>query len=257
MEPGFNLHQRVALIAGPMSSTVSSIVMALTRLGADCVILDPDKSVHQAFINQINDAREVNEKFGRAGFIATDFKSAETVKDVIGRASQVFGGLDIYIDALMIQQPTPMTIDMSFEGLDHLIDRHLKTSLYLTQGVLAFFKSRKRGRVLYLINDSPIAKAKEDIIGQAVRSGLIRYSAALAKQASEFNATVNTLAIALTEEYLMAHDPEAKTIKEAMEKAKLADPSLRITEPDKISQLVGFLVSPMGASVTGQTLTLS
>jgi NAD(P)-dependent dehydrogenase (short-subunit alcohol dehydrogenase family) len=157
----------------------------------------------------------------------------------------------------MIQQPTPMTIDMSFEGLDHLIDRHLKTSLYLTQGVLAFFKSRKRGRVLYLINDSPIAKAKEDIIGQAVRSGLIRYSAALAKQASEFNATVNTLAIALTEEYLMAHDPEAKTIKEAMEKAKLADPSLRITEPDKISQLVGFLVSPMGASVTGQTLTLS
>lgn len=257
MENGFNLHQRVALIAGPLSSTVSSIVMALTRLGADCVILDPDKSVHQAFINQINDAREVNEKFGRAGFIATDFKNAETIKDVIGRASQVFGGLDIYIDALMIQQPTPLTIEAAIDGLDPLIDRHLKASLYLTQGVLAFFKSRKRGRILYLINDSPAAKAKEDILGQAVRSGLVRFSSALAKQAGEFNATVNTLAIAMTEEYLMTHDSEAKSIKEAMEKVKVSDPSLKITEPDKISQLVGFLVSPMGASVTGQTLSLS
>lgn len=257
MEAGFNLHQRVALIAGPLSSTVSSTVMSLTRLGADCVILDPDKSVHSAFISQISDAREVNEKFGRAAVIATDFGSVATVKDVIGRASQVFGGLDIYIDALMIQQPTPLVIEEAFEGLDHLIDRHLKASLFLTQGVLAFFKSRKRGRILYLINDSPAAKAKEDILAQAIRSGLIRFSSALAKQASEFNATVNTLAIALTEEYLMAHDSEAKTIKEAMERVKLTDPSLRITEPDKISQLVSFLVSPMGASVTGQTLTLS
>ena len=64
MENGLNLHQRVALIAGPMTTTVSSIVMSLTRLGADCVILDTDKSGASAFTNQINDQRENNDKNG-------------------------------------------------------------------------------------------------------------------------------------------------------------------------------------------------
>lgn len=257
MEPGFNLHQRVALIAGPLSSTVSSIVMGLTRLGADCVILDPDKSVPQAFINQINDAREVNDKFGRAAFLPSDLTSKDQIKDLIGRSSQVFGGLDMYIDALVINQPTPMKIEDPIEGLDAMFDKHLKSSLYLTQGVLAFFKSRKRGRIIYLLNDSPAAKAKEDVIVQAVRSGLKGFAASLAKQVSEFNITANALSIALTEEYILAHEPGCKSIKEALEKMKLADPTLRITEPDKITQTVSFLVSPLGLAINGQTLNLS
>ncbi|MGZ3744045.1 MAG: SDR family NAD(P)-dependent oxidoreductase [Pseudobdellovibrionaceae bacterium] len=257
MEAGFNLHQRVALIAGPLSSTVSSIVMGLTRLGADCVILDPDKSVPQAFISQISDAREANDKFGRAAFIPSDLTDKDQIKDLIGRASQVFGGLDMYIDALMINHPTPMKIDEAIEGLDLMLDKHLKSSLYLTNGVLAFFKSRKRGRIIYLLNDSPVAKIKEDVLMQAVRSGLIKFSAALAKQVSEFNVTVNALSIALTEEYILGHEPGAQSIKEAMEKMKQVDSSLRITEPDKITQAVTFLVSPLGVAINGQTLSLS
>ncbi|HEY8271852.1 MAG TPA: SDR family oxidoreductase [Pseudobdellovibrionaceae bacterium] len=257
MEAGFNLHQRVALIAGPLSSTVSSIVMGLTRLGADCVILDPDKSVPQAFISQISDAREINDKFGRAAFIPADLTSKDQIKDLIGRASQVFGGLDMYIDALMIHQPTPMKIDEAIEGLDLMLDKHLKSSLYLTNGVLAFFKSRKRGRIIYLLNDSPVAKAKEDILVHAVRSGLMKFSSALAKQVGEFNITVNALSIALTEEYILAHEPGTNSIKEAMEKMKQLDPSLKITEPDKITQTVTFLVSPLGIAINGQTLNLS
>lgn len=260
MEAGFNLHQRVALISGPMSSTVASITMGLTRLGADCIILDPQNSVRPAFISQINDSREINDKFGRAAVIASDLSTAAVIKDVIGKASQVFGGLDIFIDAMVINQPTPLKIDGGIdgiEGLDTMLERHLKSTLILTQGVLAFFKSRKRGRIIYLLNDPPLTKQKEDVLACAVRSGLVPFAAALAKQINEVNITVNTLSLALTEEYILGHDPESKTIKEAMEKMKLQDPSLRITEPDKISQVVSFLVSTLGTSITGQHLSLS
>ena len=243
-----------------MSSTVSSVVMGLTRMGADCIILDPDKSVHSAFISQINDAREINDKFGRASVIPTDLSTTANIKDTIGKASQVFGGLDIFIDAQMVNKPTPLTIDGTLdgiEGLDLMLDRHLKSTLILTQGVLAFFKSRKRGRIIYFLNDSPVAKIKEDVVVHAVRSGLINFASALAKQVSEFNITVNILSLALTEEYILAHDPDSKSIKEALEKLKTTDPTTKITEPDKISQTVSFLVSPMGASMTGQHLKLS
>ncbi len=257
MDNGLNLHQRVALISGPMTTTVSSIVLTLTRLGADCVILDPDKSVASAFTNQINDAREINDKYGRAMVIQGEFKTPEQIKDTVGRAAQTFGGLDIYIDALMIQQPSPMKFDGTIENFDTLIEKHLKLPLMITQSVMAYLKSRKKGRVIFLMNESPVAKIKEDLVAQAVRSGLVQFTQALAKQTSEFNVTVNSLSVALTEEYILAHDPESKSIKEAMEKMKTIDPSLKITEADKISQTIAFLVSPMGATMNGQKFALS
>ncbi|MNL08064.1 3-oxoacyl-[acyl-carrier-protein] reductase FabG [compost metagenome] len=257
MENSLNLHQRVALIAGPMSSTVSSIVMGLTRLGADCVLLDPDKTVASAFINQINDSREINDRYGRANVIQSPLKTQEDLKDAVGRAAQTFGGLDIYIDAFMIQQPTPINFEKMFDGLDNLLERSLKTPLMLTQNVLAYMKARKKGRVIFLMNESPSSKIKEDVLGTGVRSGLLQFASALAKQTADFNVTVNSMSVALTEEYILAHDPESKSIKEAMEKMKALDPSLKITEPDKISQTVSFLVSPMGATMNGQHFRLS
>ena len=257
MENSLNLHQRVVLIAGPMTSTVSSVVMSLTRLGADCVILDPDKTVAPAFINQINDAREINDRYGRANIINSSLKTADDVKDAVGKAAQSFGGLDVFIDAFMIQQPTPISFEKVFEGLDGLIDKHLKLPLILTQTVMAYMKARKKGRVIFLLNESPSSKVKDDVLGTAVRSGLVQFASALSKQTAEFNVTVNALSVALTEEYILAHDPESKSIKEAMEKMKALDPSIKITEPDKISQTVSFLVSPMGATMNGQHFKLS
>ncbi|MFS4459329.1 SDR family NAD(P)-dependent oxidoreductase [Bdellovibrio sp. HCB2-146] len=257
MENSLNLHQRVALIAGPMSSTVSSIVMGLTRLGADCVLLDPDKTVAPAFINQINDSREINDRYGRANVIQNALKTQDDLKDAVGRAAQTFGGLDIYIDAFMIQQPTPISFDKMFDGLDGMLERNLKTPLMLTQNVLAYMKARKKGRVIFLMNESPSSKIKDDVLGTGVRSGLLQFASALSKQTADFNVTVNSMSVALTEEYILAHDPESKSIKEAMEKMKALDPSLKITEPDKISQTVSFLVSPMGATMNGQHFRLS
>ncbi|HWU43759.1 MAG TPA: SDR family oxidoreductase [Bdellovibrio sp.] len=251
------MHQRVALISGPMTTTTSGIVMGLTRLGADCVILDPDKTVASAFTNQINDAREINDKYGRALVLQGELKTADQIKDAVGKAAQTFGGLDIYIDAMMIQKPTPMKFDGNVENFDGLIDRHLKLPLMLTQAVMAYLKSRKKGRVIYLLNESPVTKIKEDVLAQAARSGLINFAQALAKLASEFNVTVNALSVALTEEYVLSHDPESKSIKEAIEKMKTLDPSLKITEADKISQTIAFLVSPMGATMNGQKFLLS
>lgn len=257
MDNSLNLHQRVAVIAGPMTTTVSSIVMTLTRMGADCVILDPDKTVASPFINQINDAREISDKYGRAMAIQTEMKTPEQIKDAVGKAATTFGGLDIYIDANMIQKPSPIRLDGGIDLVDDMLDRHLKIPLMLTQAVIGYLKSRKKGRIIYLLNDSPVAKIKEDVMAHGVRSGLIDFASALAKQTSEFNVTVNTLTVALTEEYILAHDPESKSIKEAMEKMKAIDPSLKITEADKISQTVAFLVSPMGATMNGQKFSLS
>ena len=94
----FNLRERTALIVGPFNSTVQSLVMGLTQMGSDCVLLDFDNSASQRFCNQINDAREINPKFGRALGIKSPMKTADDIKDAVGSAAHAFGSVDLFID---------------------------------------------------------------------------------------------------------------------------------------------------------------
>jgi hypothetical protein len=252
MENNFNLRERTALIVGPFSSTVQSLVMGLTQLGADCVLLDFDNSASQRFCNQINDSREINPKFGRALGIKSPMKTENDIKDAIGSAAHAFGSVDLFIDAQLNNKPNRYKIGEPLSYLDEEVHHNFKTSVMLTHGVLNFLKSRKRGRILYLMNE-----VYPDPVIAAARGALVPFAKSLAKQVAEHNITVNVLALGLTEEYILTQFPEATSIKEAVEKLKQRDPSLRITEPDKVTNTVTYLVSQYGAALNGQMISLT
>lgn len=252
MEANFNLRERTALIAGPFSTTVQSLVMGLTQLGADCVMLDVENSASQRFCNQINDAREINPKFGRALGIKSPLKTADDVKDAIGSAAHAFGSVDLFIDVQLSNRPNRFKIGEPLTSLQEDVMINFESSVLLTHGVLNFLKNRKRGRILYVMNENC-----PDPVVAGARGALVPFAKTLAKQVAEFNITVNVLTLALTEEYILAQFPEATSIKEAVEKLKARDPSLRITEPDKITNTITYLVSQYGAAVNGQVIALS
>lgn len=252
MENGFNLRERTALIYGPFSTTVQSLVMGLTQMGADCVLLDYDNNASQRFCNQINDGREINPKFGRALGIKSALKNAQDVKDAISSAASSFGSVDLFIDAQLVNTPNKYQIGQSLDYMEDEIHQNFKTSVMLTHAVLNFLKSRKRGRILYLMNET-----YPDPVVAGARGALIPFAKALAKQVAEHNVTVNVLSLALTEEYILSQFPEASSIKEAVAKLKERDASLRITEPDKVTNTITYLVSSLGAALNGQVISLT
>lgn len=252
MENGFNLRERTALIVGPFTTTVQSLVMGLTQLGADCVLLDFDNSASQRFCNQINDAREINPKFGRAISIKSPMKTVTDIKDAIGSAAQSFGSVDLFIDAQVYNKPNRYKIGESLDYLDDEIAHNFKSTVMLTHAVLNFLKNRKRGRILYLLNES-----YPDPVLAGARGALVPFAQAMAKQVSEFNITVNVLKLGLTEEFILAQYPEAKSIKEAVEKLREKESHLKITEPDKVTNTITYLVSQYGAAVSGQVISLT
>lgn len=252
MEHGFNLRERTALIVGPFSTTVQSLMMGLTQLGSDCVLLDFDNASSQRFCNQLNDAREINSKFGRALSIKSPMKTAEDIREAVGSAAHAFGAVDLFIDAQTYNKPNRYKIGEPISYLDYEIDHNFKSSVLLSHAVLNFFKTRKRGRILYLLNEF-----YPDPIMAGARGALIPFAQSLAKQVVEHNVTVNVLKLGLTEEHLLAQYPEAKTLKEAVEKLREKEPHLKITEPDKVTNTVTYLVSQFGAAVNGQVISLS
>lgn len=252
MDNNFNLRERTTLIVGPFTSTVQSLVMGLTQMGSDCVLLDFDNMASQRFCNQINDAREVNPKFGRAFGVKSAMKTANDIKDAIGSAAQMFGSVDLFIDAQVYNKQNRYKIGEDLGYLDEEIDHNFRSSVMLTHAVLNFLKNRKRGRILYLLNE-----IYPDPVLAAARGALVPFAQALSKQVAEHNITVNVLKLGLTEEFILSQFPESSSIKEAVEKMRVKEPHLKITEPDRITNTVTYLVSQYGLAVNGQVISLS
>lgn len=252
MENGFNLRERTALIVGPFSTTVQSLVMGLTQMGADCVLLDFDNVASQRFCNQINDAREINPKFGRALGVKSPMKTADDIKDAVSTAAHSFGSVDLFIDAQTYNKANRYEIGEPLDHLDEEIQHNFKTSVLLSHAVLNFLKNRKRGRILFLLNEN-----YPDPVLAGARGALIPFAMSLAKIIAKHNITVNVLKLGLTEEYILAQYPEAKSIKEALEMLKLKEPHLKITEPDKVTNTITYLLSQYGAALNGQVISLS
>ena len=154
-------------------------------------------------------------------------------------------------------KPSAFAVGSENPDLESVINQNLTVSLKATEYIASFLKGRKRGRIVYLLQDSMNRGLAIDATAAAARTGLLAFSKALSRQLLEVNVTVNCLSLGLTEEYLLGHFPECTSIKEAHEKMKVIDPQLRITEPEKIANSLLYLCSPLGSAVTGQHLVLS
>jgi NAD(P)-dependent dehydrogenase (short-subunit alcohol dehydrogenase family) len=251
----FQLKERVALLAGPLTTTTQALLSGLTGEGADVALLDPQAKQAERFCSQLTDQREIKAKHGRAIAVPVDFANSAELKKHVGDIAHSFGGADILIDAQLCNEPTPISLENQEVALTGLIQQNLQAPIQLTQAVLGYLKGRKKGRIIYLMNDCVLKGWPVDALQNALRSGLIAYSQSLAKQVIEHNITVNVISLGLTEEYLMAHYPGV-SIKEAAEKYKAMDPHARITEPHKITSALVALAGPSGAGITGQTIRL-
>jgi len=252
-----SLHQRTILILGPAGPTIQNLMMTLAQQGADIALVDADAVKMQKFCQVISDQREMNEKFGRATAIPVQWESAASIKDAIGKAAQTFGSIDVYIDALAENTPSAFQIGAENKDLEGIIQRNLLVSLRATEYAASFLKGRKRGRIIYLLQDAMNRSLVVDATATAARTGLLAFSKTLAKQLQEANVTVNCLSLGLTEEYLRGHFPEAPSVKDALEKMKAIDPLFRITEPEKAANAIMYLCSNLGTAITGQHLVLS
>lgn len=252
------LRERTVVILGPIKTTMQNLVMGLTQEGADVAMIDADADKLQRFAQNVTDQREANSKLGRAAAISVNWSDDSSVKEAFSKAAQSFGSIDIYIDALSSSNPTPLKIGESHSSeIDQILNQNLATSLKATQTAAHFLKSRKKGRIIYFIENEMLNGNFQDAIATAGRTGLVYFSQTLARELLESNVTVNCLSLGLSEEYLLGHFPETNSLKEAVEKMKATNPKARIADPQKITQAVTFLCGPSGASVTGQNIILN
>lgn len=253
----FKLSERTVLLTGATTSIGFGVALALSELGANIAILDKNEDKAQRLVDQINDAREVKSNRGRAAVIVADLTKPHHAKEAVSRTVQAFGGVDIYIDALTLARNLTFESETFLEELERFVDVNMKSPLYITQEVLKFMKGRRRGRIVYIVQDMSRMGYEGESLSAVSRLGLVGFSRCLAREVAASNITVNCLAIGPTEEYLLMRDPKASSIHQAQQDLIKHIPQAKMIQSDEVSGVISFLVSSLSSGITGQTLVVS
>lgn len=249
-----NLRERSCVIVGPLTTVVQNIASTLTQHGSDITLISNNCETHQRLARHLNDQREINEKYGRCIAFESPLNDVKSCKEAISKAAETFGSVDIYIDALNSPNSASFRHDKSVEQFDELITTELRSTFYLSHAVINFLKSRKRGRMLYLVPDEAINGFQLDSVHSLLRGGLVSFTRSLAREIADISCTVNTVSIGLTEEYLLNHFPEAASVKDALEKMRQLQPMAKLMNPDHLANTVLYLCSSMGSGTSGEIL---
>jgi 2-hydroxycyclohexanecarboxyl-CoA dehydrogenase len=259
----FKLQERTALLTGPCTSIMQSIATTLTQLGCSVVMADSTVDTHQRFADRLTDAREIHDRYGRALALRADFTTLKGVRDMISQAAQAYGGIDIYVDGLIAFDTHSFRDETAMEDLDRLTTLNFKAPLMITQNVLKFLEGRKRGRVIFLMHDLMRMGLANQTVAAATRAGVVQLARSLARETLANKVTINCVAMGPTEELLLSHGrtmgPGNTQLSIQAAHAELLKkfPDASISDPEKVAQTVAFLVSSLGAGITGQTLAVS
>ena len=257
VENSFRLQDRTAIITGDCESINQAIGRKLTQLGTDVAFLNANIDRAQKYCEQLMNNHEVNDKYGKAIAIKTDFSKISNYQDSISKVAESFGGVDILIDNSGSNKIENFKDAKLHESLEAMIEVNLRAPLFFTHAAYRFLESRKRGRVIFLLPDLVRMGLAQNSLFAATRTGLIHFAKSFAREVHASNITVNCVASGLNEEFLLGQNPEAKSPQAALEMTQKKHPDAQMMDSERIANLVAFLASPLGSGITGQTIAVN
>jgi NAD(P)-dependent dehydrogenase (short-subunit alcohol dehydrogenase family) len=245
-DSSLRLQDKTIMLVGPFNGVTQACVRALTEFGCDVAYVSQDNPNAHRYIDGLNEAREIHAHYGRAVHYHMPLKSPEQVQEVLGAVTQSIGRIDALVDA------TPLTWDAQTEA-KNAVD----VCAELAEKCVPFFLAKQRGRLVFLFEDECLERVVPTTNTAAFRDMLTEKMAELAKNYIGKNITANAVAIGVTDDFLLKHNPKSPSLKKSLEALQAEHPTMRLVEYQDVALGVAYLISALSASVTGQTLRLT
>lgn len=257
MDTQIKLQDRTVYLANGTSRYGRAIALRMAEFGANIALADSNAKLAERLAEEIMNLREISDKRGRAGYVPTDFLNASSVSDSVSKAAEIFGGIDIFIDAHLSEKTIDFEKDFSMEALDQLLQVNLKSTILLSHKMCHYFKVRKRGRMIFLLQDLHRLGFEGEALSGVARWGLVSFTKSLAREFVGQNVTVNCVAVGPSEEYLLQRYPDQKSLQLAQDELLKNLKSFRMIDSQEVANTVCFLASPWASGLTGQILSAS
>ncbi len=245
------LSEKTVLLYTNPDDLAVSLSQRLCEQGASVLLVGENVERLSSFVENVNDQAQVNRDRGRAAVFS--MKDQDTTS-AIQKASELFGGVDIYIDNHFEYQRYLFRNNSEKVDFSKFVEKNILNSIGFAQTLLPFLESKRHSRILFLLPDSFQIGLKGDAIG-SLRSALIAFSKALAAEYYKTETKINCLGIGPTESYLLQRS-DGKNINDALKELKEYSHQARVAKAADIAEAICFYCSPNSAAVNGQYILL-
>ena len=249
------LNGKVAIVTGGAKGLGYGISRALASEGASVLISGRDGAAAETV------AAEIERDFGsKAIGIAGDMGVKEDVLAMVQRAVDSFGGLDILVNNASLLSAGVLLEDKTDEMLRRTLEIGVWGNWWAMQAAFPHMKKRGGGSVINFssIDAQTGAWLHSDYnINKLGIEGLTRSAAV---EWGRFNIRVNAILPGIVEgprmhKVIADRAAQLGLSHEAMEERYLEKVSLRrMVSPYDVADMVAFLLSAAGASISGQSL---
>lgn len=192
-------------------------------------------------------------------FIQGDANVIEQATQVIEQAKAKLGSVDILVNCTMDMSrytPEPL-INLSVEDIGPTMLSVILAPMHMSRLVLPLMKDRRGGVIINVASDAAKVPTPGETILGAAMAAITVFSRTLAMEAKRFGVRVNCLTPSL-----IGGTPTAAHVQKGGFSAKLfaqveSMASLGVCVPDDLAAMIEFLVSPDGARVTGQVISVN
>ncbi|MGV3765507.1 MAG: SDR family oxidoreductase [Chitinophagaceae bacterium] len=241
------LSGRIAVVTGGTKGAGSAIAERLVRAGATVIIT----------------ARNAPEKeSGKMHFIAADLSKAEGAAKVVNEVLSTYGRLDILVNNLgSSTTPAGGFASLTDEDWTSTLQANLLAPVRLDRGFLPQMIEQKSGVIIHIASiQGKLPLYDSTLPYAAAKAGLRNYSKSLSNEVSPKGVRVltvspgwinTTASVAWLGEIARNANSTVEQAQQSVMDALGGIPYGRPAEPEEVAELIGFLVSPRAAYLTG------
>jgi len=236
---------QVAVVTGAGRGIGHAIALRLANEGARIAAVSRSEANAQRTADEINASRA-----DAAKAYAVDVADHVAVQQTAARILEEFGRVDILINNAGVIRDG-LSMRMSIEDWETVIDTNLKGAFSFTQAVMRSMIKRRSGRIINISSIAGLTGNAGQANYAASKAGLIGLTKTLARELASRGITVNAVApgFIVTDMTEVLSDQ----IKEAI---LPRIPLGKFGEGEDIAAAVAFLAAPEAKYITGQVLTV-
>jgi 3-oxoacyl-[acyl-carrier protein] reductase len=236
---------QVAIVTGAGRGIGHAIAMRFAAEGARVAVVSRTEANASKTAHEINTARAES-----ATAYAVDVADHDAVQKAAGQIYADFGRVDILVNNAGVTRDG-LSMRMSMEDWDLVLDTNLKGAFNFCQGVMRAMAKQRSGRIINISSVSGLTGNAGQANYAASKAGLIGLTKSLARELASRGITVNAVAPGFIVTDLT--DVLSDQIKEGI-LGRI--PLAKLGEPEDIAAAVAFLASKEAHFITGQTLTV-
>ena len=234
---------KVSIVTGAARGIGRGIALALARAGSRIVIGD--------VLDASATVREIAAAGGESLCMETDVSDPRQCEDLIARAVDEFGKLDILVNNAAIDAPDGNAWDLPDEEWERTIAVNLGGVFFCSRAALVPMMKANRGCIVNISSQS----ARHGTKGlspayNASKAGVLGLTTAFAEQVTEKGIRVNAVLPALVESRDFGWTPQARAENESRY-------PLGLGKPEDVGEAVLYLAGPGGRWISGTGLHLS